>query len=37
MLDPKYCKMAHEGGEVGGDDHTTRYTHAAMYIHIYTS
>ena len=26
--------MAHGGGEVGGDDHTTRYTHAAMYIHI---
>ena len=27
--------MAHGGGEVGGDDHTTRYTHAAMNIHIY--
>ena len=23
------------GGDVGGDDRTTRYTHAAMYIHIY--
>ena len=22
-------------GRWGGDDHTTRYTHAAMYIHIY--
>ena len=27
--------MAHGGGEVGGDDHTTRYTRAAMYIHRY--
>ena len=27
--------MAHRGGEVGGDDHTTRYTYAAMYIYIY--
>ena len=26
--------MAHGGGDVGGDDRTTRYTHAAMYIHI---
>ena len=35
--------MAHGGGEVGGDDHTTRYTRATMsthihiYIYIYTS
>ena len=25
--------MAHGGGDVGGDDRTTRYTHTAMYIH----